>query len=170
MASIAEQTRAAPKSLAPDTFEKILAVGAVTLLGFVIAALMRGHAEWHLVLRLIWAHLATMIVALALTPVMLLRRRGDPLHRALGRIWAGSMVLTALLSLFIDQINAGHFSIIHVLSVWVLIQVPVIVISARRHNVKRHRRSVRGMVTGALLIAGFFTFPFNRLLGHWLFG
>jgi uncharacterized membrane protein len=35
--------------------------------------------------------------------------------------------------------------------------------------VKRHRRSVRAMVTGALLIAGFFTFPFNRLLGHWLF-
>jgi hypothetical protein len=25
------------------------------------------------------------------------------------------------------------------------------------------------MVLGALLIAGFFTFPFNRLLGHWLF-
>ena len=23
---------------------------------------------------------------------------------------------------------------------------------------------------GALLIAGFFTFPFHRLLGHWLFG
>ena len=33
----------------------------------------------------------------------------------------------------------------------------------------RHRRSVHGMVIGALLIAGFFTFPFNRLLGAWLF-
>jgi uncharacterized membrane protein len=33
----------------------------------------------------------------------------------------------------------------------------------------RHRRGVRAMVTGALLIAGFFTFPFDRLLGHWLF-
>ena len=28
---------------------------------------------------------------------------------------------------------------------------------------------VRGLVIGALLIAGFFTFPFNRLLGSWLF-
>jgi hypothetical protein len=25
------------------------------------------------------------------------------------------------------------------------------------------------LATGALLIAGFFTFPFDRLLGHWLF-
>ena len=32
-----------------------------------------------------------------------------------------------------------------------------------------HRGSVRGMVTGALLVAGFFTFPFDRMLGHWLF-
>jgi uncharacterized membrane protein len=29
---------------------------------------------------------------------------------------------------------------------------------------------VRGMVTGALLVAGFFTFPFGRMLGAWLFG
>ena len=53
---------------------------------------------------------------------------------------------------------------------WTLLQVPVIVLAARRHDVARHRSAVRGMVLGALLIAGFFTFPFNRLLGQWLFG
>jgi uncharacterized membrane protein len=42
--------------------------------------------------------------------------------------------------------------------------------AARTHRYAAHRRAVRGMVTGALLIAGFFTFPFGRLLGHWLFG
>ena len=51
-----------------------------------------------------------------------------------------------------------------------MIQVPIIVWNARAHNVRRHRTDVRAMVTGALLIAGFFTFPFNRLLGQWLFG
>ena len=40
--------------------------------------------------------------------------------------------------------------------------------SARNHRLDRHRAMVRGMVTGALVIAGFFTFPFGRLLGHWL--
>jgi uncharacterized membrane protein len=48
--------------------------------------------------------------------------------------------------------------------------VPVIVISARRHQHAQHRGAVRGMVSGALLIAGFFTFAPDRLLGGWLFG
>lgn len=100
---------------------------------------------------------------------MLLRPRGTVSHRRLGWVWASALFLTALISLFVRNANHGGFSIIHVLSFWTLIQVPLIVWSARTHDVKRHRSSVRAMVTGALLIAGFFTFPFNRMLGHWLF-
>jgi len=47
---------------------------------------------------------------------------------------------------------------------------PLIWWNARNHRVARHRTQVRGMVTGALLVAGFFTFPFGRMLGAWLFG
>lgn len=117
----------------------------------------------------VWAHLSTIVVALVLTPVMLLRRRGDRFHRQLGWVWVGAMLSTALISLGIRNANDGGFSFIHILSVWTCIQVPLIVLNARRHRVAAHRSAVRGMVTGALLIAGFFTFPFNRLLGQWLF-
>ncbi len=48
--------------------------------------------------------------------------------------------------------------------------MPLIVLAARRHQHAKHRAAVRGMVTGALIIAGIFTFPFERLMGHWLFG
>lgn len=168
MASFAEPTARA-KPVTPDRFERILSAGAVMLLICVIVALLKGRAQWGMIDAGIWAHLVTIILALALTPVMLLRRRGDGLHRQLGWIWAASMVLTALVSFNIRVTNHGGFSIIHVLSVWTLLQVPLIVWSARTHNVVRHRRAVRGMVLGALLIAGFFTFPFNRMLGHWLF-
>lgn len=164
-------TRAArAKPLDPDRFERVLALGAIVLLGFVVAAIARGHADWPRVPAVLWVHLATMITALALTPVMLLRRRGDRPHRLLGRMWVAAMLLTAIDSLLIRATNHGGFSIIHLLSLWVLIQAPLIWWSARTHNLRRHRGSVRGMVFGALLIAGFFTFPFNRLLGHWLFG
>ena len=70
----------------------------------------------------------------------------------------------------IRGLNQGSLSLIHILSAWTLVQVPLIVWAARRHDHRRHRNAVRGMVAGALLIAGIFTFPFDRLLGSWLFG
>jgi uncharacterized membrane protein len=107
---------------------------------------------------------------MALTPTMMLRRRGDRLHRQLGWVWVTAMLLTALSTFFIQAINQGSFSVIHILSLWTVIQVPRIVWNARNHRVEKHRSAVRGMVAGALLIAGFFTFPFGRMLGSWLFG
>ena len=79
------------------------------------------------------------------------------------------MLLTAIDSLFVRGINRGSLSLIHIFSFWTILQVPLIVWSARAHRVAQHRAAVRGMVLGALVIAGIFTFPFNRLMGHWLF-
>ena len=173
MATVAPETftrRASAASTAPDRYEKILSIAAIILLAAVVAALWKGRAEWPRVPAVVWPHLLTIAIALALTPVMLLRRRGDRRHRALGMIWVAAMVLTAASSFFIRTIGGGGFSWIHLLSVWTLIQVPWLWWRARIHDVAGHRRGVRGIVTGALLIAGFFTFPFDRMLGHWLFG
>ena len=79
------------------------------------------------------------------------------------------MFATALISLDMRGINSGGFSFIHILSVITLIGVPVLILSARRRDIQRHRGQARGFVIGALLIAGFFTFPFERMLGSWLF-
>ena len=155
---------------APEAFDRILAVAAVALLAAVLAALARGFPEWGRVPAMVWAHILTILVALVLTPVMLLRPRGDAPHRALGWVWAIALFLTAALSFFVRTINPGGFSFIHLLSLLTIVQVPLIVRYARRHDWKRHRTAVRGMVTGALLVAGFFTFPFGRLMGTWLFG
>lgn len=155
---------------APEAFDKGLAAAAVMLLAAVLAALARGSAHWGEVPAVVWAHILTILVALVLTPVMLLRPRGDRPHRALGWVWAAALFLTALISFWVREINPGGFSLIHLLSLLTIVQVPLIVLYARRHDWKRHRAAVRGMVTGALLVAGFFTFPFGRMLGAWLFG
>ena len=157
-------------ALAPDPYEKLLSVAAVVLFAAAVAAVARGMPEWRYVPRGVWLHLATVLVATALTPVMLVRRRGDARHRLLGTIWVAAMLLTAVISLFVRTSNPHGFSPIHILSIIVLVLAPMVWWSARQHDVVRHRRLVRGLVTGALLIAGFFTFPFQRLLGHWLFG
>jgi uncharacterized membrane protein len=80
------------------------------------------------------------------------------------------MFLTAALSFAVRTINPGQLSPIHILSAWTLLQVPLIVLAARRHNLRRHRNAVRAMATGALLVAGIFTLVPDRLLGHWLYG
>lgn len=160
---------ALPRGQAADRFETVLAIGALVLLGAVGIALAKGQADWSRVPAMVWLHLLTIGIALTLTPVMLLRPRGDRRHRQLGYVWVTAMGLTALISFAIRDANNGGFSIIHILSLWTLIQVPLIVWRARQHKVAQHRSAVRGMVFGALLIAGFFTFPFDRMLGHWLF-
>ncbi|MCX7284838.1 MAG: hypothetical protein NTX28_12475 [Novosphingobium sp.] len=163
--------RVIPEAIAgPDKFEKFLGAGALVMLVAICTAVLRGVPDWGRVPLVVWAHLATITIAVGMTPDILWQRRGTARHRTLGYVWVAAMAVTALDSLFIRINHHGSFSIIHLLSIWTLIQVPLIVIFARRHDAMRHRRAVRGMVLGALLIAGFFTFPFNRLLGQWLFG
>ncbi len=157
---------------------QLLAAASLILFGAALTAILRGQSQWAIVPPLIWLHLATILTATALTPVMLLRRKGNTAHRQLGYVWVTAMALTALTSLLFKSGGppgnlgafSGDWSYIHILSVWVFVQLPLIVLRARQHRVTGHERAVRGMVIGALLIAGFFTFPFDRLLGNWLLG
>lgn len=159
-----------PIDLVPDRTERVLGVLSIGLLGFVLAALVRGIAHWGQLPWTLWLHLVTMIATLALTPAILWMRRGNRLHRQLGYAWVIALTVTAIDSFAIRMTNHGRFSFIHVLSIVTLTVLPILVSSARRHDHRRHRRAVRGLVIGALLTAGFFTFPFHRLLGSWLFG
>lgn len=158
------------KSMAPDWFEKLLAVVAAALFLIVIVALAKGQAGWSQVRPVVWVHLATIMVALALTPYMLLGPRGTPIHRLLGKTWVAAMIATAAISLLIRHSDQTYFSVIHILSVFVLVMAPRVWLTARKHNVAGHRNTVRGLVTGALIVAGYFTLLETRMLGHWLFG
>ncbi len=68
------------KPLSPDLYERLLAASAVILLTAVVVAVIRGQSQWGLVPLAVWGHLSLITVALALTPIMLLRRRGDGRH------------------------------------------------------------------------------------------
>ncbi len=158
------------RPLASSVFERALAYGCMALLVIVGAALVRGSSEWGRVSALIWLHIGTIIVCLALTPILLLGRRGARRHRQLGYLWVAAMSATALLTFGIRDANHGGFSPIHMLSAITLTQAPMLAWHAHMHRVDAHRYTVLSLVGGALLIAGLFTLPFGRMLGRWLLG
>jgi uncharacterized membrane protein len=162
--------RGAELSLYPDAVEKAVAAGAMLLLTVLVVALVRGWAEWGQIPTIVWLHICAIAVALVLTPLLMLRKRGTRWHRRTGWAWCVAMATTACLSLFIHGLSDGRFSWIHVLSVITLIGVYGIVTAARSHNVAKHRSTVRAVAIGALLVAGFFTLLPKRTLGHMLYG
>jgi len=174
----------APTTVRPNLLTRLvpnslLAAASAVLALVVIIAIVRGRAQWGVLPPIGWVHLISILGATLLTPLMLVRRKGDRWHRTLGYGWTAAMLLTALTSLFFSARHAasgslgvfsGDFSPIHALSVLVIIGVPRAIGRARQHDRAGHERGIRGLVIGALLVAGFFTLPLGRLLGRWLFG
>lgn len=138
------------------------------MLVVIIAALVRGYPHWMEAKATVWAHLVTIMIALVVTPFLLLQRRGTVRHRRIGYVWAAAMFSTAAISLFIHESGPGWFSPIHLLSALTIVGIPAMIATARKHRHAAHRFIVHSTVIGALLIAGFFTFPFGRMLGRWL--
>lgn len=116
-------------------------------------------------------HAFAAMTAFALGIVQLSRRKGDGLHRLAGYAWVGLMLVIAASSFWIHGINQWHgFSVIHALSIWVLVFTPIAVMMARRGNIGAHKRSMIGLFAGALVIAGIFTFVPGRIMHAVLFG
>jgi uncharacterized membrane protein len=116
-----------------------------------------------------WAvaiHLATVIPALLLGPVILLRRKGGATHRLLGRSWMAMMVITAVASFWIRG-ESGAFSGIHLFSVGALIAVPMAIWRARARDIRAHRQITVSLYIG-LLVAGAFALDPNRVAGQFV--
>lgn len=124
-------------------------------------------------LQLAYIHLSTIIPAFMIGTFLLFRRKGTPLHKALGKIYMALMLFSAIVTLFMSaEIGPqlfGHFGFIHLFSALVLVTVPSAYLAARSGNIKRHKRNMIGLYVGGLLIAGSFTFFPGRLLHSWLF-
>lgn len=152
----------------PGAMDYVLSVGCVGMLAAMGLAIWRGRDQMALVPITYPIHFGTLAIALALTPFLLLRAKGDRLHRMTSYVWITAMVITAIDTFFIRDLNAGQFSLIHLLSVLTLYVSWRIVASARKGDHVAHRKHIHGIVIGALLIAGTFTFMFNRLFDMWL--
>ena len=124
-------------------------------------------------LSLAYAHLGTVLPCFLIGAWLLLRRKGTPVHRRLGRVYAALILFTALVTLpmpaAVGPRVLDHFGFIHLFSVLVLVSVPAAIYSIRRGNVTGHRGHMVGVYVGGILIAGTFALMPGRLLHTWLF-
>lgn len=110
-------------------------------------------------------HVAAVLPAALLGAYLLLRPKGAPLHRLLGKIWMALMVVTAVSSFFIHQINLLYgFSPIHLLSIATLFGSWNAIAAARRGDIRLHKRIVASLYFGGIVLAGLFTLVPGRIM------
>lgn len=116
-------------------------------------------------------HAGTATLALLLGALVLFRRKGTKLHKALGRTWVLLMLVTATSSLFINEVRLlGPFSPTHLFVPMVYGGLFIALREIRRGNVAGHQAAMKGVYMGALLLAGAFTLLPGRRLHDMLFG
>ena len=107
-------------------------------------------------------HLTCTAAALVLGGIILLRTKGTPSHRLLGRLWATLMAGAALSSLWIPSFL--KLSWIHFFVIVVAVCVPRGIVEIRRGRVRSHRGWMIGTFIG-LIGAGLGTLAPGRLIG-----
>lgn len=116
-----------------------------------------------------WAlavHLATVVPALVLGLIVLMRPKGGVMHRWLGSVWLGMIVTTAVASFWIRG-PSGAFSGIHLFSIGTLIAVPMAIWRVRVRDIRAHQQIMTSLYVG-LIVAGAFALEPDRVAGQFL--
>jgi len=117
---------------------------------------------------LVAAHVSLALLAVAVGTAVLMRAKGTPSHKLLGRIWVALMLAVALSSFWIFEIRKGAGpSPVHLLSAWTLISLACAVGFIRRGNVRAHKGFMVGTFLG-LAGAGLFALAPGRALYRFL--
>jgi len=111
------------------------------------------------------AHAYMALAALCLGGMQLALPKGVLPHRAMGYCWAVLMLTVAVTSFFIHSKPViGPFGPIHILSLFVCVNVPLAVLAARRRNLRAHRTAMLWIYSLALVVTGLFTLWPGRIM------
>ena len=128
-------------------------------------------------MQIIYAHATLALLAVPLGLQILLTKKGTKQHRILGRIWVTFLIIVSLTAIFIQAINPGQYSLIHLLIPWTIGSLIYSIWNIKKFkNTKierykfAHMYSMIGVYVGALLIAGAFTLMPGRFFHEILFG
>ncbi len=86
----------------------------------------------------------------------IISKKGNYTHKVVGWIWVIAMTYVSISSFWIKSLNEGKYSLIHLLSIWVLICLVLGIYFIRKKKRKLHYAFMIGNYIG-LVIAGVFT-------------
>ncbi|MFT3728487.1 MAG: DUF2306 domain-containing protein [Terricaulis sp.] len=115
-------------------------------------------------------HIAAATVAFVIGCIIMLRPKGSGFHKTFGWAWVIAMAATAISSFFITGLNGNNLSIIHLISGWTVVALPMAIFAIRNKRVMIHRRAMTGLFVGGLVFAGALTFIPGRLMYQLFFG
>jgi uncharacterized membrane protein len=116
-------------------------------------------------------HAFAAMAAFALGIVQLAAPKGTLPHRTVGWSWVVLMVIVSMSAFWIHELRVwGPWSPIHLLAIFTLAMLPLAVLHARGHRVAKHRNAMIAIFTGALVLAGIFTFLPGRIMHAVAFG
>ena len=116
-------------------------------------------------------HAIMAMIAIILGGIQLSMKKGGTIHKLLGRMWVGLMLIVVISSFFIHEIKLwGDYSPIHLLSLWTIFILGVGVYYARVGNIKRHKQVMIATYFFALILTGFFTLMPGRVMHQILIG
>ncbi len=125
-----------------------------------------SHPEAHRLAIII--HVATVLPAVPLGGFLLLAPKGTRGHKMLGKVWVALMLVTASAAIFIK--SGGSFSFIHLFIPMTFWASYKLVATARRGDMKGHKKEILSLYLGALMIPGIFSFAIpGRVMNVWLF-
>ena len=115
------------------------------------------------------SHITLAVVTLIVGAYILIRPKGTPHHKLIGRIWVATMAFVAIGSFGLRDLNPGGFSFIHGLSIFVLLSMAYAIFMIRRGECRAHFMAMIGCLIGAF-VAGALTLNPNRMIGGIFFG
>jgi uncharacterized membrane protein len=111
------------------------------------------------------SHLLIAVLAISFGIKNLISQKGTKTHKIVGWIWVLLMFYVALSSFWIKKINEGYYSVIHLLSIYVLVTITLGIYFLRKGNVKLHKSFMFGNLIG-LIVAGIFTLLPGRYISQ----
>ena len=128
-------------------------------------------------MQIIYAHVTLALLAVPLGLYIFLTKKGTKQHKMLGRIWVIFLIIVSLTAIFIQTINPGQYSWIHLLIPFTLVSLIYSIWNIKKYKKTKierykysHMYSMIGVYVGALLIAGAFTLMPGRFFHEILFG